>query len=108
MDAQEAQKIVSTIQDMVSSIAPDAKERSMYGGLVYELDYLKPKRLFCGVFVRKGYVTIEFDRGTELKDKEGLLEGTGMNRRHLTVHDFSEIKSKKVKEYIKQSYQQSA
>lgn len=93
---------------MIADIAPDAKEKIMYGGLVYELDYTKPKRLFCGIFVRKDYVTIEFDRGTELKDDKKLLEGSGKNRRHLTLHNFVEVKSKQVKNFIKQSFQLSS
>lgn len=105
MDTKEAQNIVAAVQEIVADIAPDAKEKTMYGGLVYELNYIKPKRLFCGIFVRKDYVTVEFDRGTELKDDKNWLEGSGKNRRHLTLHDTTEVKSKQTKNFIKQSFQ---
>jgi len=104
MEIKESQKIVEKIQEIILEISPDANEKSMYGGFVYELDFLKPKRLFCGIFVRKDYVTIEFDRGTELKDTADILEGSGKNRRHLTIRSLSEIQSKKVKHFFKQSY----
>ena len=104
MEKENFEKIVSEIRNIISDVAPDAKEKTMYGGRVYELDFIKPKRLFCGIFVRKDYITIEFDRGTELKDDKKFLEGTGKNRRHLTIHSLSEIKSKKVENFIKQSY----
>lgn len=105
MDTKETQKIVTAAQEIITDIAPDSKEKTMYGGLVYELDYVKPKRLFCGIFVRKDYVTIEFDRGTELKDDKKLLEGSGKNRRHLTLRSFAEVKSKQLKSFVRQSFQ---
>lgn len=104
METKDAQKILAEVQKIITSTAPDAKEKTMYGGLVYELDDTKPKRLFCGIFVRKNYITIEFDRGTELKDKKKLLEGSGKNRRHVTVCTVDEIKTKQVKDFIKQSF----
>lgn len=108
MDTKEAQKMVAAVQEIITDVAPNAKEKTMYGGLVYELDYTKPKRLFCGIFVRKEHVTIEFDRGTELKDDKKQLEGSGKNRRHLTLHSFTEVKSKRAKNFIKQSFQLSS
>lgn len=104
METEESQRIVSAIQDIIIEVAPDAKEKSMYGGLVYELDNTSPKRLFCGVFARKNYVTVEFDRGTELKEEEKFLEGSGKDRRHLTIHSLDDITTKNVKGYIEQSY----
>ncbi|MCH9628079.1 MAG: hypothetical protein S4CHLAM2_17300 [Chlamydiales bacterium] len=108
MNAKEAQKIVAAVQKIVTEIAPNAKNKTMYGGLVYELDYTNPRRLFCGIFVRKEYVTIEFDRGTELKDDKKLLKGCGKHRRHLTLHSFAEVKTKQTENFIKQSFQLSA
>jgi len=101
------QEIIATLREIIVSIAPDAHEKAMYGGLVFELDYLQPKRLFCGVFERKDYVTIEFDRGTELHDPQQLLEGSGKGRRHLKINDLAEIESKGAADFIQQSFQLS-
>jgi hypothetical protein len=104
MDIEEVQTIAKAIQGIVADIAPDAKEKAMYGGSVYELNDMKPKRLFCGIFIHKDRVTVEFDRGTELRDENDLLEGSGKNRRHLTLRDIAEVKSKKTEDFIRQSF----
>jgi len=105
MKVKEAQQIVDFVREIVASVAPDANEKVMYGGIVFELGYLTPKRLFCGVFVRKEYLTIEFDRGAELKDPKGLLEGAGKYRRHLKIRSMADVKTKKLKGFINQSFE---
>ncbi len=102
---EDKQAILSTLRSLILELAPKASEKRMYGGWVYELSATTPKRLFCGVFVRNDYVTIEFDRGCELEDKQELLEGSGKFRRHLKLHQLSEIKTKQVEDFIEQSYE---
>jgi hypothetical protein len=104
MDIPEAMEIVASIQNIAKMVALDATEKQMYGGLVYELADSKPKRLFCGIFITKEHVTVEFDRGVELQDKDHLLEGSGKLRRHLTISVHSEIGSKRVRQFIEESY----
>ena len=36
-----------------------------------------PNRMFCGLFLRKNHVSVEFDLGYLLKDIEKYLEGSG-------------------------------
>ena len=103
MKAKEAQQIVDFVREIVASIAPDANEKAMYDGIVFELEYLTPKRLFCGAFVRKEHVSIEFDCGVVLKDPKGLLEGAGKYRRHLKIRSMADVKTKKLKGFISQS-----
>ena len=55
----------------------------MYGGLVYTRSASQSKSLFCGIFARKDYVTIERDGGPNLLDPKGILEGEGKTRRHV-------------------------
>lgn len=52
----------------------------MYGGIVFVLE-----TPFCGIFVRKQYITLELSGGPEMGDPENLLEGSGKQRRHLKI-----------------------
>ena len=45
------------------------------------------KHAFCHVAVYKKHVNLGFNRGTELEDPEGLLEGTGKLIRHLRLSE---------------------
>jgi hypothetical protein len=104
MTDQEAKDIADAVREIIADIAPDSKEKTMYGGQVFELDSLGDRRLFCGIFIRANHVTVEFDRGYELDDKTKLLEGKGKDRRHLKISSKTEIVSKNLKGFIAQAY----
>jgi len=93
-------EIVATLRKLVSVISSNAKEEIKYGGLVFVSD----KRLFCGIFIRKNHISVEFDRGAEMQDPDNSLEGGGTNRRHLKIFQKEDIKNKKVEYYVKQSF----
>ncbi len=93
-------EIVTSLRELVLKVAPNTKEEIKYGGLVFVSD----KRLYCGFFVRKNHISVEFDRGAELHDPDNLLEGSGKNRRHLKILQKGDIKNKKVEYYIRQSF----
>ena len=99
----QTDKITAAIQEIVFEIAPDSSERSMYGGLVYELENDAAKR-FCGIFAYANHIGLEFSRGAELVDEAGLLEGAGKFRRHLKIRDLADIKAKQVTNYIQQAF----
>lgn len=42
---------------------------------------------FCYFVANKGWVSFGFDRGTDLDDPEGRLEGDGKTMRHLKIPD---------------------
>ena len=93
-------EIATILRKLVSAISPNVEEEIKYGGLVF----LSDKRLFCGVFIRKNHISIEFDKGAEMQDPDNLLEGSGANRRHLKIFQRKDIEDKKAKYYIKQSF----
>ena len=93
-------EIVSSLRELVLKIAPNAKEEIKYGGLVFVSD----KRLFCGIFIRKNHISVEFDRGAEMQDPDNFLEGSGTRRRHLKIFQKEDIKKKKTEYYIRQSF----
>ena len=96
----ELGKIIQSLRKMIRIIAPNSEEKVMYGGIIYKI----PDRMFCGLFLRKNHVSIEFDLGYLLEDKNGHLEGTGKYRRHLKIHSKAEIKTKMVKKFIEESF----
>ena len=98
MDEDKGETVIS-LRKLVLEITPSAKEEIKYGGLVFVSD----KRLFCGIFIRKNHISVEFDRGSEMQDPNNFLEGSGKNRRHLKIFQQEDIKNKKVEYYIKQS-----
>ncbi len=93
-------KIVISLRKLILDIALTAKEEIKYGGLVFVIG----KRLFCGIFVRKNHISVEFDRGVEMQDPDNFLEGIGKYRRHLKLAQQEDIKNKKLEYYVKQSY----
>ena len=93
-------RIVLSLRELVLEIAPNAEEEIKYGGLVFVSD----NRLFCGVFLRKNHISVEFDKGVELRDPENFLEGSGKNRRHLKIFQQEDVKNKKVEYYVSQSF----
>ena len=72
----------------------------MYGGIIFKI----PGRMFCALFLRKKHISIEFDLGFLLKDKNEFLEGTGKFRRHLKIKNKEEIKTKMVEKFIKECF----
>ena len=92
-------EITATLRKLVSAISPNAKEEIKYGGLVF----VSGKRLFCGIFIRKNHISVEFDRGGEMQDPDNFLEGSG-TRRHLKILQKEDIESKRAEYYIKQSF----
>jgi len=92
-------EILSALRELALKIAPSVKEEIKYGGLVF----VSGKRLFCGIFIRKNHISVEFDRGAEMQDPDNFLEGSG-TRRHLKILQKEDVENKKAEYYIKQSF----
>ena len=97
---EEQGKTIISIRKLVLKNFPKSEEEIKYGGLVFIIE----KRLFCGIFLRKNHVSVEFDHGTDMSDPDKYLEGAGKYRRHLKLKNLKDIKGKKVKYYLKQSF----
>ncbi len=92
-------EIVLALRKIILKIVPSAKEEKKYGGLVF----MSGTRLFCGLFVRENYISLEFDKGAKMQDPDNFLEGSGKYRRHLKIFKPEDIKHKKAEYYIKQN-----
>ena len=92
--------IMRSLRKMVHKIAPHSEEKIMYGGIIYSI----PERMFCGLFLRKNHISVEFDLGYLLNDDDNYLEGKGKYRRHLKIHNKKEIIITNVDKFIQESF----
>ena len=100
--APSLHEIVEEVRGVVLAVAPEAEERVMYGGIVFEAPIM-----FCGVFAYSRHVSVEFSRGRDLADAYGELEGDGA-RRHLKLTDLSDVERLHVREYVSLAYAEIA
>ena len=99
-----AEPLIEEIDAIIGEICPGAGRRSMYGGIVFELEPGNPKTMVCGHFVYKNHVSIEFTNGNELRDPKGVLEGNGKYRRHIKLTRQGDICEKSVRSMIEQAF----
>lgn len=60
----------------------------------------KYAELICTIIPSKKGVKLGFNRGTDLPDPHGLLEGTGKISRYIEIQSAEQAKSKEVKQMI--------
>ncbi len=89
---------------MIDLIAPDAVAANRYGGLVFEADAGVHRSIFCGIFEFRAHVGLEFNRGAQLFDPAGLLEGEGQYRRHLKLRSVADVEAKDVAKFVAQAW----
>ena len=73
--------IVTELRGIVKKAAPKATETFKWAQPVYEAN---GPMIWIKAFTN--YVNIGFWRGTEMQDKNGLLEGDGERMRHVKLH----------------------
>ena len=95
---EEQYNIIQKLRDVIFTIHPNTDERIMYGGIMFSLD-----DDFGGIFTRKNHISFEFGNGFLFDDPERLLEGNGKFRRHLKIRSLSDIDTKRVSFFVKQS-----
>jgi hypothetical protein len=59
------------------------------------------KEAFCSVIAGRDYVNLGFQRGTELADPAGLLQGTGKLHRHVRIATSSDLKNPDLHQLIR-------
>jgi len=103
MDETSRSYIVERLTALILSIAPEASCVEKYGGLVFTISPGQTASQFCGIFVYKEHVSLEFSKGAELDDHERVLEGGGKHRRHIKLRELSDICQKRCKDYLRQA-----
>lgn len=76
----DPERVAETVRQLVRAIAPELKVQSRWGHPWYVGNDLV---FLVGAFDH--HVSVEFWRGTTLKDPSHLLEGTGKNLRHVKL-----------------------
>jgi hypothetical protein len=99
-----AEPITEEIDAIIMDVCPNAGRRSMYGGIVFELEPGNHKTLVCGRFVYKNHVSLEFTKGHKLCDPKGVLEGNGKYRRHIKLVRQDDISEKSVRSMLEQAF----
>ena len=89
-------EIANSVRTKIQQLEDTVVEEVKYGGILFAAP--EP---FCGIFVYKQHVTVEFGRGAEMADLHGLLEGKGKGRRHLKLHTLEDIENKHLTDYLR-------
>jgi len=98
---EDKKEIAIDLRTIVLKIAPKAKQDIKWGALVF----FKDERPFCGIMPYSKYISVIFDRGSEINDSNNILEGSGKKMKHIKIFNMENIKDKNVKYYIKESFQ---
>jgi hypothetical protein len=77
-------------------IVPRAGEKS----LSYGFDVKKMTDAYCYLIPFKEHVNFGFFHGTSI-DADGILEGTGVNLRHIKIKTLADLKNLKLKKLLK-------
>lgn len=89
-------EIADSVRTRILQLADAVDEEVKYGGILFAAP--KP---FCGIFVYKQHVSVEFGNGAEIVDPYGLLEGKGKGRRHLKLYTLEDIENKHLTDYLR-------
>ncbi len=103
MTDAEKQSLIELLDSLVMAAVPKATRVAKYGGTLYTLKPDEKEGQFCGVFPYKSHVQLSFAKGNELEDPDGLLEGGGKFRRHLTFKSLDDFDARVVKRFAKAS-----
>lgn len=79
-------EIIREIRKMIMREAPQARETFKWSRPVYELN----GPLAYAVAYRQ-HVNLGFERGADLDDPAGLLQGTGVNLRHIKITSLQDM-----------------
>ncbi len=82
----EQRPVVARLRELIHEAAPGCLEAFKWSRPIFgngkDFAYLK---------ANKNHVNLGFNKGSELEDPEGLLEGTGKGMRHVKVKDINDI-----------------
>lgn len=100
--SEQNYEIVEAVRALVKKTIETTSEEVKYGGILFTSGVQ-----FGGVFAYKGHVTVEFGKGAKINDPFGFLEGSGKGRRHVKLMTASQVKDKKLAQYLSLALQAS-
>ena len=89
-------EIANNVRTTILQLAGAIDEEVKYCGILFAAP--EP---FCGIFVYKQHVSVEFSHGSKIVDPHGLLEGKGKGRRHLKLHTLEDVENKHLTDYLR-------
>ena len=89
-------EIANSVRTKILQLFDTVDEEVKYGGILFAAP--EP---FCGIFVYKQHVSVEFSHGAKIADPHGLLEGKGKGRRHLKLHTLEDVENKYLMDYLR-------
>ena len=89
-------EIANSVRTRILQLFDTIDEEVKYGGILFAAP--EP---FCGIFVYKQHVSVEFSHGAKIADPHGLLEGKGKGRRHLKLHTLEDVENKYLTDYLR-------
>lgn len=90
--------LVEQLRAVVLTQAPALEETIKWRNLFYVR-----KGNVCAIVPHRAHVNLEFWRGTELPDPQGVLEGTGKAARHVKVRTPEDADSDALTELLRQA-----
>jgi hypothetical protein len=90
--------VVQDLRKLIREAIPDSRETIKWGTLIFEKE-----KIIGAIMVHKERVNLQLWRGSELTDKDRMLEGTSKSMRHLTFLKTTEIKKGPVKALLKEA-----
>jgi len=96
----DTRQVVEPLRKLALKVSGKCKEDVKWNALCL----FNGDRAFVGIMPYRKYVSVIFDRGSELADPKGILEGDGKKMRHIKIFNKDEIKKKNVAYYVKQSF----
>lgn len=102
--SEQNYEVVQAVRTMVNKTIGTTTQEVKYGGLLLTS---AAGVEFAGVFAYKAHVSVEFGNGAKINDPFGFLQGSGKGRRHIKWMTASEIKDKKLAQYLSLALQAS-
>lgn len=99
----QAQKLARALRKLISDVYPDAVEGPWPNQQVigYGVGPKKQTEHFGYIGAHGNYVNLGFNRGSELADPEGLLEGTGKKFRHVKIQKPEDVTRPALRELLR-------
>ncbi|MEL6958939.1 MAG: DUF1801 domain-containing protein [Pseudomonadota bacterium] len=97
MDETLKAAMIAQVADIARTTGFDLGQK--YGGTVF----LRGGALCGGVYGYSDYISVEFSNGASFDDPSGVLEGKGKSRRHVKLHQPSDIDTKSVEVFLTQA-----
>lgn len=97
------QSLTIELRNFITNLVPEANELIWDNYNAVAMAYSKSEKLkdaFCHIAVYSKHVNFGFNRGTELKNSNIKLSGSGKLIRHLSVKDFETFPKEEIKSMI--------